>query len=147
MRISDWSSDVCSSDLVPEIEINGMDCKSARRQDAGVITPEVIQRLVGNVLDHRDAECKVKVTILQLRCETPHCLPQQVDTRHFGDLKYTVAIAEEFIQVPAFVALVHCRKHTADASPDFENAGIPGLAHSIERPCTLAGFPPLGHAS
>src|SRR3546814_4568330 len=75
-----------------------MGCKAARRQDAGVITPEVIQRLVGNLLDHRDAECKVKVTILQLRCETPHCLPQQVATRHFGDLKYTVAIAEEFIQ-------------------------------------------------
>src|SRR3546814_15474449 len=66
-----------------------------------------------------------------------------LDARYVGDLKYTVAIAEEFIQVPAFVALVHCRKHTADAAPDFENAGIPGLAQSIERPCILDVFQPV----
>src|SRR3546814_8370215 len=47
------------------------------------------------------------------------------------------------LQVPAFVALVHCRKHTADAAPDFENAGIPGLAQSIERPCILDVFQPV----
>src|SRR3546814_3652397 len=66
-----------------------------------------------------------------------------LDARYVGDLKYTIAIAEEFIQVPAFVALVHCRKHTADAAPDFENAGIPGLAQSIERPCILDVFQPV----
>src|SRR3546814_4950060 len=30
-----------------------------------------------------------------------------------------------------------------DAAPDFENAGIPGLAQSIERPCILDVFQPV----
>src|SRR3546814_20312282 len=42
--------------LVPEIEINGMACKSARRQAAGVITPEVIQKIGKPSV--RDRVCK-----------------------------------------------------------------------------------------
>src|SRR3546814_1545002 len=51
MRISDWSSDVCSSDLLPDQGLDRLDLAEVERQRAGLVLLPVFKQAAGDLGD------------------------------------------------------------------------------------------------
>src|SRR3546814_17777129 len=72
MRISDWSSDVCSSDLISRSASGSCASNSLTADTAGLISVLVMAGLLGDVEHHQPA---MTASLLQRFCRTSRTLP------------------------------------------------------------------------
>src|SRR3546814_5428394 len=71
MRISDWSSDVCSSDLSPE---NSRELEWFLQRYPMVFQPEsIIDRLTAQAIEHRDTETRLADQLGRASCRERVC--------------------------------------------------------------------------
>src|SRR3546814_10149637 len=102
MRISDWSSDVCSSDLRPELADVKVDWRIAERRSA-------VQRLAEG--EYKEAVKHLEHLKAKMRARVEH--PFRVIKRQFGYMKVRYrGLAKNTAQMFMLFALSKDRKST-----------------------------------